>query len=136
MAVKITTYIGFSGDAEEALTFYHGVLGGTLDITRYADMPMDGMEGEPTWVMHGQLEVPGGATIMAADTAGGADGGSRVDVILYGDDADELAGAFEGLSSGGSVTIPWAPAPWGSFFGQFTDRFGVSWMIEGGGEQA
>ncbi|WP_221584713.1 VOC family protein [Microbacterium sp. G2-8] len=135
MPVKITSYIGFSGDAEEAMTLYQSVLGGTLDLTRYKDMPMAEMEGDPEWVMHSQLELPGGATIMAADTPEGSDGGSRIDVILYGDDADELAGAFEGLSAGGSVTMPWAKAPWGSWFGQLTDRFGVSWMIEGGGEQ-
>ncbi|WP_110588101.1 VOC family protein [Microbacterium suaedae] len=135
MAVKVTTYIGFSGDAEEALTLYHDVLGGTLNLTRYEDMPAVEMGGEPNWVMHGQLELPGGATIMAADSTDGGSGGSRIDVILYGDDSDELRRAFEGLSDGGEVTMPFAEAPWGAHFGQFTDRFGVGWMIEGGGEQ-
>lgn len=135
MGMKITSYVGYSGDAGEALEFYQSVLGGQLDITRYADMPMEDMPGEPDWVMHGQLELDGGAVIMGADSPNGAAGGSRVDIILYGDDADELGRAFDGLSAGGSVSIPFSQAPWGSHFGQFTDRFGVGWMIEGGGEQ-
>ncbi|NHI15943.1 VOC family protein [Microbacterium excoecariae] len=131
MAVRITSYIGFAGEAAKALAFYHGVLGGSLEITRYSDMPMEGMGGQPDWVMHGQLDVSEGVAIMAADSEGER-GGSRIDVILYGDDADELRRAFDGLSAGGNVTMPFDQAPWGSYFGQFTDRFGVGWMIEGG----
>ena len=45
---------------------------------------------------------------------------------------DELAhGAFHALSQGGQVTMPLAPAFWCKTFGMLTDRFGVSWAVNG-----
>ena len=33
------------------------------------------------------------------------------------------------LAEGGAVGMPLEAAPWGASFGQLTDRFGVSWMV-------
>jgi uncharacterized glyoxalase superfamily protein PhnB len=30
---------------------------------------------------------------------------------------------------GGNVTMPLAETFWGAYFGMFTDRFGINWMI-------
>jgi len=40
--------------------------------------------------------------------------------------ADRL---FNGLSAGGFVTIPMNNTFWGDYFGMWTDKFGISWMI-------
>jgi PhnB protein len=42
------------------------------------------------------------------------------------DEADRL---FAALSTGGEVEMPMEDALWGDYFGAFTDRFGVKWMI-------
>ena len=43
------------------------------------------------------------------------------------EEADKL---FSGLSAGGSVEMPIADGPLGSYFGMFTDKFGVQWMVD------
>ncbi|MEI9810727.1 MAG: VOC family protein [Bacteroidota bacterium] len=45
-------------------------------------------------------------------------------------DSAELADKlFNSLSAGGTVTVPMSKAPWGDYFGMFTDKFGIKWMI-------
>lgn len=133
MAFQQAPYIMLNGDAASALEFYRGVFGGgAVDITRYSDMPMDDAPGEPDWVMHGQLELENGITIMAADGPAERAGRSKVEICVYGDDRDELEGFFRALHDGGSVVLPFEKAPWGSWFGQVVDAYGVTWMIEGG----
>ena len=39
---------------------------------------------------------------------------------------DEL---FAKLSAGGSVTMPLQEMFWGAYYGTWTDRFGVNWMV-------
>jgi PhnB protein len=41
-------------------------------------------------------------------------------------EADRL---FKGLSKGGKVTMPMASMFWGSYFGMFTDKFGIQWTV-------
>ena len=40
--------------------------------------------------------------------------------------ADKL---FNGLSAGGQVTMPINQTFWGAYFGMFTDKFGIHWMV-------
>ncbi|WP_105566793.1 VOC family protein [Microbacterium halophytorum] len=137
MAMQATPYLTFDGNAEEAMKFYQAALGGQLDIVRIKDMPMEGGDDEwsPEDVMHSALVVDGVSVVYGSDGGDASSSGGSVTVCLSGDDADELAAAFEKLSDGADVTAPFGPAPWGGFYGQFTDRFGVPWMLEGGGEQ-
>ena len=41
------------------------------------------------------------------------------------------ATAFHALSQGGQVTMPLAPTFWAKSFGMVTDRFGISWAVNG-----
>jgi len=36
---------------------------------------------------------------------------------------------FEGLSKNGNILMPLTNTFWGAYFGMFTDKFGVNWMI-------
>ena len=85
--------------------------------------------------MHSQLVTEGGLVLMLSDVPSGMpyDSGSAITISLSGDDVDELRGYFDGLSAGGTVTMPMEKAPWGDYYGQFTDKFGVNWMVNGGG---
>lgn len=128
----LNPYINFRGTAREALTFYQSVFGGELDLSTFADFSMPGIgEDEADQIMHGQLDAPGGLTLMASDTPSGMDlpEASNITVSLSGDDQDELRGYWDRLAADGSVTMPLEAAPWGAFFGQLTDRYGVSWMV-------
>jgi uncharacterized glyoxalase superfamily protein PhnB len=62
--------------------------------------------------------------------------GGSITVSLSGDDEGELRGYWDGLTEGGTVTMPLEKAPWGDSFGMLVDPFGVSWMINITGTQA
>ncbi|MFS0703645.1 VOC family protein [Cellulomonas sp. 179-A 9B4 NHS] len=128
MAVVLNPYLGFRGQAREALDFYASVLGGAPTISTYGE---NGMEGDG--VMHGQLDVPGGLTLMASDAPPDMQvpTESSVAISLSGgaEDGDTLRRWYEGLSAGGSNVLPLDQAPWGDWFGMFTDRFGTNWMV-------
>src|SRR5690606_40620075 len=68
---KLNPYLSFRSEAKDALAFYRSALGGELDISTFGGFPMEGMttpDEDKDLVMHGQLDTPGGLTIMAADT--------------------------------------------------------------------
>jgi PhnB protein len=81
--------------------------------------------------MHGQLETPGGFTLMGADVPKDMPytPGTNYAISLSGDDEAELRRWWDGLSAGGNVTLPLEKAPWGDSFGMVTDKFGTSWMF-------
>ncbi len=131
MTFQATPYMKFNGKAAEALEFYRDVFGGSLELTRYRDMPMDEAPGDPDWVMHGALTLEGGGTLFAADGPD-APASGNVELCIWGDDAGQLEGFFTRLQEGGEVQLPFAAAPWGSYFGQVVDAYGIVWMLEGG----
>jgi PhnB protein len=135
---KLNPYVSFQTEARAALEFYQSVLGGTLDITSFGDMP--GMTDDPAeagLVMHGQLDTDGGLTLMASDTPKSMTHvapTSGVTVALTGgpDDLEYVQAAVTALSDGATDVMPFELAPWGDHYGQLTDRFGVSWMFDVG----
>lgn len=137
MAIVLNPYLGFRGQAREALEFYASVLGGEPRISTFAE---SGMPEAGDGVMHGQLDIPGGLTLMASDAPPEMQvpGDSSVTVSLSGgpEDAETLHRWYEGLSAGGSNVMPLDKAPWGDEFGMFTDRFGTHWMVNIASAQA
>lgn len=138
----LNPYLGFQGQAREALEFYQSALGGNVEIMPFSDMADAMPEPLPAdqvdLVMHGQLTLEDGLVIMAADTPDGMDyeaPTSGVTVAMTGgpEDHDRLVSAFAKLSEGGTPGMPLDKAPWGDYFGSFKDRFGVSWMFNIGG---
>ncbi len=142
--VKLNPYLSFKDQAREALTFYQSVLGGELNIMTFGDMPenpeMPVPEDTKALVMHGQLDTPSGLTLMASDTGSMmpyVPASSGVTVALTGgaDDVDLVRSAFEALSDGASDVLPFELAPWGDYYGQLKDKFGISWMFDAGTAQ-
>lgn len=134
MTLTLNPYVNLRGAAREALEFYHSVLGGTLQIMTFSDFPDMAPPGEEHLVMHGQLETDDGLTLMAADVPSSMPFASPAGfaISISGDDGERLRGFWDGLSAGGTVTMPYETPPWdvtGGAFGMFTDRFGVDWMI-------
>jgi len=42
---------------------------------------------------------------------------------------EETRRIFEELSEGGNVSMPLQDMFWGAYFGSFTDRYGINWMV-------
>jgi PhnB protein len=129
MTSRLNPYLTFAGTAREAMEFYRSALGGDLVMNTFADFGNSGPDGDK--IMHANLETPDGLTLMASDTAPGTEAstGSAVAVSLSGDDTEKLRACWNRLTEGAEVTMPLERQMWGDEFGQFTDRFGVPWLI-------
>ncbi|MGL4339979.1 MAG: VOC family protein [Rhodoglobus sp.] len=131
MVTTLNPYLGFRDNARVAIEFYHSVFGGELTVSTFGEMHASDDPAESDKIMHAELITPGGLTLMASDTPNSmtyTPGGS-ISVSLSGVDEPELRGYWEKLSSGGTVTYPFSPAPWGATFGMCVDQFGVRWMV-------
>ena len=100
MASRLNPYLSFSDNARQAMEFYQGVFGGELTVSTFGEFG----EQDPAranLVMHGQLETPSGYAIMASDTPPGMEHtpGTNITVSLSGDDADELRGRYNAMTS-------------------------------------
>lgn len=146
MSTTLTPYLSFDGKTREAFAFYEKALGAKIEtMMSYADMPAmpESAAGDadcdsrprPTGdgIMHACLKLPGGAMLMAGDAPPGTahEGVKGVMLALQYDSIDPAHSAFNALAKGGQVTMPLAPAFWAKSFGMLTDRYGVSWAVNG-----
>lgn len=53
----------------------------------------------------------------------------RHHISLEPDTREEADRLFAALSEGGTVGLPMADMFWGAYYGSFTDKYGVQWMI-------
>jgi len=130
MASRLNPYIGFDGNAREAMEFYKGVFGGELTMNTFGEFGAPDA-GNADKIMHSQLETDRGFTLMASDTPSemGRTPGDNITISLSGEDGGELRGYWEKLSDGGNVTMPLEKQMWGDEFGMCIDRFGIPWMV-------
>ena len=135
---QLNPYLSFRGQAREAMEFYQSALGGELTVSTFGDFQMPDIgEDEADKVMHSQLTTPAGFTLMGADVPSSMPMDvSNGTVSISGDEADEIRGYWDALAGGGQVTLPLEQAPWGDYFGQLTDKFGINWMVNIAGQQA
>ena len=138
--MSLHPYLTFPGNAREAMTHYQRVLGGQLDIMGVDDMPPDAVEEmpfdpAPGFVIHAALTFGDGELIMASDSPS-EETFSGVSLNLTITDQDEARRLFEAFADGGEVHMPLGPTFWSPLFGDCTDRFGVTWMINVEGDPA
>ncbi len=138
---QTSTYLNFSGNAEEAFNFYKAVFHSEFidgKIHRFADMPeQEGMppisEEDKNLVMHVTLPILGGHLLMGCDVPESmgfsVNFGNNVYISLHTDSKAEADEFFEKLSEGGEVEMKMSDMFWGDYFGSLKDRFGIKWMI-------
>jgi PhnB protein len=133
----INPYLNFPGNTEEAFNFYKSVFGGEFPfIQRFKDTPeADKLRPEDAdKIMHVSLMVGNAGNILMATDALESMGqkvtpGNNFYLCLSVDSKEDGDKFFNGLSQGGSVTMPMADMFWGAYFGMFVDKFGIQWMI-------
>ncbi len=136
---RVSTSLSFTGNAEEAFNFYQSVFGGEVQSPmRYSDMPeMPGQppvsEDEKNNIVHMELPILGGHILMGSDAPSfmwpNMVAGNNVQITLEPDTKEEADRLFAGLSAGGTVQMEMADMFWGGYYGAFTDKFGINWMI-------
>ncbi|HSX45978.1 MAG TPA: VOC family protein [Candidatus Saccharimonadia bacterium] len=131
--VHLDVYLYFQGNCKEAMEFYKSVFGGELTVQTFGESPPEAVPGglndeNKDQVMHARLEG-GDIKLMASDGSKASAKSAKVDLSLGGSDETRLREIFEKLSAGGEVGMPLTKMFWGDFFGQFVDKYGVSWMV-------
>lgn len=131
MATQLNPYLNFSGNAREAMEFYHGVFGGELELSTFGDFAMASDPGDTEKIMHSRLVSENSLVLMGSDTPRSMEISRGTDhaVSLSGQDERELRDYWDKLSTGGQIVMPLEAAPWGDVFGMCTDKFGVPWML-------
>lgn len=141
---SVNVYLNFPGNCEEAFHFYQSVFGGEFSfVGRFSDMPPSAenpvSEEDAKKIMHISLPISKETCIMGSDTGGewapSYKVGNNFSISINTDSKSEADRLFNGLSAGGNVTMPLDSTFWGDYFGMFTDRFGVNWMVSFAEEQ-
>ena len=129
MNAKLNPYLMFDGNAKEAMEFYQSVLGGELTMHNYGDAAPSPETKDK--VMHANLDN-GDLYFMASDDCMPDHElivGNNIHMSLVGSDEEKLTGYFNKLSEGGKIDLALDKQPWGDVYGQFTDKFGIHWMV-------
>lgn len=135
--MKLTSYLIFNGQAEEAANFYADVLGGKIgDIYRYDSMPatpeMTIPEECKQMIMHCCIPFPGGS-MSVADTLphDKRDFGNKGHMLTL--NCDSIAHAEEVYAklaaSAQKIDCELAEAFFAKRYAEVVDRFGVLWAI-------
>lgn len=129
--MKLSPYIYFAGNAEEALNFYANALDGSVQqLGRYGDSPMESSGEWKQKILHARLSF-GDNLIMISDTFEGqpAPAGGSIQLSLQIKTVEELEAVFNKMAEGGTVTMQTQDTFWGARFGMLKDKFGISWMF-------
>ena len=139
---RVSTYLNFQGNTEEAFTFYKSVFGTdyTVPPMRMGVVPSDPSmpelsDAEKQMIMHIELPILAGHSLMATDMVESMGHkliiGNNTTINLEPDTREETDRLFAALSEGGpeSDRAPMADMFWGAYWGCCLDRFGVRWMF-------
>jgi len=133
---RVSTYLNFQGQTEEAFAFYAKTFGTEVTmLSHYSDMPAVGElpAGEQGLVLHAELPIIGGHVLMATDMLRSLGQETRIGnnttLCLEIDSREEADRLYGALSEGGSEGSPMADMPWGAYWGVTLDRYGIRWMV-------
>jgi PhnB protein len=137
---RVSTYLNFKGNAEEAFNFYGSIFGSKVEgpIMRMADMPTDPngpapSDAERNLIAHMELPILAGHVLMATDMLESQGHqlrvGNNITINLELEDRAETARLFKLLSDGGSDQFGLQNMPWGAYWGTCADKYGVRWMF-------
>ena len=128
MMRKVTPFLMFEGNAEEAMNYYVSLIEGSkiMSITRYGANEA----GEEGSVMQAVFSLKG-QEFMCID--------SHIkheftftpsfSIFITCDTEEEINRIYEKLTEGGSVLMPLDDYSFSKKFGWVVDQFGVSWQL-------
>ena len=137
---RVSTYLNFNGNADEAFTFYKSVFGTDFNgpVMRMGDTPPGPdapplSEAEKTYIMHAELPILGGHVLMATDMLESMGHqlqiGNNTTLNLEPDTREETERLYAALCEGGTDCEPLQDMFWGALWGTCLDRFGIRWMF-------
>lgn len=139
-APRVSTYVNFPGNTEEAFNFYRTVFQTefTGGIQRFGDIPAS-VEQSPAadavkdLILHVELPLIGNHVLMGTDAPKEMGfnliKGNNMHINLEPASREEADRIYNALSVGGEISMPLQGMFWGAYFGSFTDKFGINWMV-------
>ena len=123
---KITPFLWFNDNAEQAVKFYTSIFkkSKVLKVARYGDAG-PGPKGS---VMTIEFQIEG-QEFIALNGGPHFKLNEAVSFVVNCKTQAEVDRYWKKLSAGGKVTMPLEKAPWGDKFGMVTDKFGMNWMV-------
>jgi len=138
---RVCTYLNFDGNTEEAFQFYRSVFRtefGGKGIQRFGDIPAEAnhppvADAIKKMILHIELPITGNHVLMATDAPKEMGftltRGNNMHISIEPESREEAKRIFDELSAGGVVEMPLEDMFFGSYFGSFTDRFGINWFV-------
>ena len=138
---RVTTYLNFPGNTEEAFKHYKTIFNGEftgIGLRRFGDIEMpEGMpplsDADKKLIIHAELTIIAGHVLMATDSPESMglklERGNNMHINIEPETKEETRRLFDALSEGGNVTMPLQDMFWGAYFGTCTDKYGINWMF-------
>lgn len=135
----VSTYLNYMGKAEEAFNFYASVfqIEESPRFMRFSDMPSfpgapELPDGEKNMIMHAELKIIGGHSIMATDMLESMGHhtiiGNNTTISLNLDSNEEADRIYGLLAEGSTEFAPMTQMPFG-YWGTALDKYGIRWMF-------
>ena|ERR1700693_1165446 len=130
--IDLVPYLQFQGDCEDALNFYKDILNGKIEIvSRYDNPAMNAPEDFKNKILHARFYFTK-FLLFASDIIPKKMKEplqSNISISLGLHDEVLAKDIFDRLSAGGKINIPFKKQFWGDWHGNFSDRFGIRWMV-------
>ena len=133
--MTLNTYLTFESNCRDAFEFYREAFGGEFLVMKtFAAGPDMGVPAaEMDRIMHVSLPI-GESVLMGSDSCAVFGpppvAGNNFSISIQGQSKEHCDELFARLSQGGTVKMPLQETFWSAYFGQWTDRFGINWMID------
>lgn len=128
---KITPFLWFDTQAEEAMKFYTSCFKNSriLNIQRYPEGPLEGpMKGFEGKVLTGHFELDG-QQFMALDGGPTFKFTPAISFFVNCETEGEIDSLWQQLSNAGTVLMEFQRYSFSEKFGWLTDKYGVSWQL-------
>jgi PhnB protein len=134
----VNPYLVFEGNCEDAFNFYRSAFRVEFRFMgRYKDIPKSDRHhfapGTDEKIMHVSLPISAETILMGCDNAEHSgettQRGNNFSLSVTTDSQEEADRLFEELSADGQIKMNMEETFWGSYFGVFTDKFGINWTI-------
>jgi uncharacterized glyoxalase superfamily protein PhnB/uncharacterized protein YndB with AHSA1/START domain len=138
---RVCTYLNFPGNTEEAFLFYQSVFKTEFiapGIQRFGDLPADNnhppiADAVKKMVLHIELPITANHILMGTDAPKEMGftvvQGNNMHIQIQTETKEEAKRIFDELSNGGNISMPLQDMFWGAYFGSFTDKYGINWML-------
>ena len=133
--MRIQPYLFFNGRCEEALEFYKGALGATVEMmVRFNESPepRDAQMIPPESahkIMHALFRIGDTAALASDGQCQGMPSFGGFSLTLEVATEAEAKQCVAALSEGGEILMPLARTFYSPAFAMLNDRFGLSWMV-------